>query len=92
MGFPIAGVWGSLFAIPVAGVVVSVIEFVRAKLSGVPAEEVLLPAEPARDDAHSAAARELRADDARPGEPRPAEPLPGEPRPGEPYAPPPGAS
>ena len=31
IGFPVGGVWGALFAIPIAGVAVSVVEFMRHK-------------------------------------------------------------
>lgn len=47
IGFPVGGVWGALFAIPIAGVAVSVVEFARQKLNATnPEDDETLP-EPA---------------------------------------------
>lgn len=46
IGFPVGGVWGALFAIPIAGVAVSVVEFMRHKSGAAAPEEAAMP-EPA---------------------------------------------
>jgi predicted PurR-regulated permease PerM len=38
IGYPIAGLWGSLFSIPITGVLVSVAEFARERLRPAPAD------------------------------------------------------